>query len=333
MQERKEKLIRILQILQKTDSKSPMNATQIINKLQEFEVGKVDRRAIYSDIAMLQSCGYPIIRCQASRKGWYYGHHIFEDWEIKIMMDAVTQTKFISSKNAKAFKEKMLSLVSERSRYKFAAIKDVMTDYDGEDENAGEYLALILEALYYRKKITFQYTELDSKLNIVLRKEGHEYKLNIYTLCWSENNYYLIGSHDRHNADLVYYRLDRIRNLKISDESVMPAEEALGPNPEIVIKNWVRKSVRHFSGNEIKVVLEYEPNKIINGILYDFVGKDIFIRSVSEKKVQATFKMAESPTLTDWLIQYVDKVKVIEPQSLKNSIIEKLEIGLQKYLE
>lgn len=44
-------------------------------------------------------------------------------------------------------------------------------------------------------------------------------------------------------------------------------------------------------------------------------------------------KMAESPTLTDWLIQYVDKVKVIEPQSLKNSIIEKLEIGLQKYLE
>lgn len=333
MQERKEKLIRILQIIQKTDSKSPMNATQIIDKLKKFEVGNVDRRAIYSDIAMLQSCGYPIVRCKASRKGWYYGQHIFEDWEIKIMMDAVTQTKFISRKNAKAFKEKMLSLVSERSRYMFAAIKDVMTDTDSEDENAGEYLALILEALYHHKKITFQYTELDSKLNIVLRKEGHEYKLNIYTLCWSENNYYLIGSHDGHNEHLMYYRLDRIRNLKISDGNIMPAEEALGPNPELIIKNWVRKSVRHFSGKEIKVVLEYEPNQIINGILYDFVGNDVFIKSISNGKVQAIFKIAESPALTDWLIQYVDKIKVIEPQSLKKAIIEKLTNGLQMYLE
>ena len=88
----KEKLIRVLQILEETDEKSPMNATQILKYLEEeYQIEQVDRRSVYRDIKMLQFCGYEIYQCADKKMGWYMKKHIFSDWEIKIMLDAVQQ--------------------------------------------------------------------------------------------------------------------------------------------------------------------------------------------------------------------------------------------------
>ena len=70
--ERKKKVIRVLQILQTTDKKTPVNATQIVDRLEnEYVIGKTDRRSIYRDIKMLQSCGYPIEQAKDKKQGWY----------------------------------------------------------------------------------------------------------------------------------------------------------------------------------------------------------------------------------------------------------------------
>ena len=92
----KEKLIRVLQILEETDEKSPMNATQILKYLEEeYQIEQVDRRSVYRDIKMLQFCGYEIYQCADKKMGWYMKKHIFSDWEIKIMLDAVQQARCI----------------------------------------------------------------------------------------------------------------------------------------------------------------------------------------------------------------------------------------------
>lgn len=328
-QERKEKLLRVLQIMQNTDIRSPLNARQIVDKLDiEYQVGKVDRRAIYKDIVMLQSCGYPILSCKNRRKGWYYAQHVFEDWELKIMMDAVTQAKFITMDNAKDIKKKMLGLVSERTRQKFSHIMDVTASLGNKDAQAGKYLDLLLEALYAKKKIQFQYTEIDSKLQPVLKREGHVYVLSPYTLYWSEQTYYILGCHDRHLDDPNSYRLDRIRNLEILDEKVVPPEELFGDNPELYFRDYVKKSVNNYAGKAVKVVLEYMPEMMMNNIVYDFMGGDAFIRMTDEGKVRLTCKRAESPTLVNWIVQYADKIRVIEPDTLRASVQNKLRAGL-----
>ena len=75
----KEKLIRVLQILEETDEKSPMNATQILKYLEEeYQIEQVDRRSVYRDIKMLQFCGYEIYQCADKKMGWYMKKHIFE---------------------------------------------------------------------------------------------------------------------------------------------------------------------------------------------------------------------------------------------------------------
>lgn len=169
--ERKEKLIRVLQILETTDKKTPINATSIVEKLEnEYNVGKVDRRSIYRDIAMLQSCGYKIEQAKDKRKGWYLDKHAFEDWEIKIMMDAVQQARCVSEKEAADIREKLLKLTSNRGRSRFSHMMLPLSGNVSTNTDIGIYIELMLEAMFMHKKIEFQYTEINEKCRKSLEK-------------------------------------------------------------------------------------------------------------------------------------------------------------------
>lgn len=150
----KEKLIRVLQILEETDEKSPMNATQILKYLEEeYQIEQVDRRSVYRDIKMLQFCGYEIYQCADKKMGWYMKKHIFSDWEIKIMLDAVQQARCISAKEAKELKERLLDLTSKRSRSRFCHMMTPKAGNMDSDRETGYYIETMLEAMYLHKKL------------------------------------------------------------------------------------------------------------------------------------------------------------------------------------
>ena len=329
--ERKEKLIRVLQILETTDKKTPINATSIVEKLEnEYNVGKVDRRSIYRDIAMLQYCGYKIEQAKDKRKGWYLDKHAFEDWEIKIMMDAVQQARCVSEKEAADIREKLLKLTSNRGRSRFSHMMLPLSGNVSTNTNIGIYIELMLEAMFMHKKIEFQYTEINEKMQKVLRKDGKYYNLNLYSIYWSDNNYYLIGSHDNHEG-LTHYRLDRIQNLSMSNDYALDAKEKIGPNPEIYIQKYISESVNHFSGETIKIEVEYEPNQVTNAILYDFAGENVKVKKGNDGKNVAIFSKMNSVTLTGWFMQYANMFKVLAPESFKNSVINELKSAVKHY--
>lgn len=289
--ERKEKLIRVFQIMESTDEKSPMNASQIVEKLDsKYTLGDIDRRSIYRDISMLQYCGYQITQCKDKRKGWYMEKHAFDDWEIKIMMDAVQQAKCVSEKETVEIREKLLALTSNRGRSRFSHMIRPVKDCSEVDVEIGQYIEMMLEAMFLHKKIEFQYTEITNDMEKVLRRNGKVYKLNLYTIYWASNNYYLIGSHDNHEG-LTHYRLDRILNLCISDEYAIDAKEKVGPNPEMFIQNYIEESVNHYSGDVVRIEVEYEPDPAMNAILYDFAGKDVKVRKQKNGLYRASFMM------------------------------------------
>ena len=204
--ETKEKLIRVLQLMQTTDEKTPMNATQIVEKLStEYELEGVNRKSIYRDIALLQDCGYDIVQTEDKRSGWYMNTHAFADWQIKIMMDAVQQAKCISINEAMQIRENLLNLTSKRGRSRFSHMMMPNSGNVNAKENIGAYVETMLEAIYQHRKIEFQYTEINDDMKKVLRREGKKYLLNLYAIYWSDNNYYLIGVHDNHdNLSLIH---------------------------------------------------------------------------------------------------------------------------------
>ncbi|NMA73003.1 MAG: WYL domain-containing protein [Bacteroidales bacterium] len=329
--ERKEKLIRVLQIMESTDDKSPMNASQIVEKLDsKYTLGDIDRRSIYRDISMLQYCGYQITQCKDKRKGWYMEKHAFDDWEIKIMMDAVQQAKCVSEKETVEIREKLLALTSNRGRSRFSHMIRPVKNCSEVDVEIGQYIEMMLEAMFLHKKIEFQYTEITNDMEKVLRRNGKVYKLNLYTIYWASNNYYLIGSHDNHEG-LTHYRLDRILNLCISDEYAIDAKEKVGPNPEMFIQNYIEESVNHYSGDAVRIEVEYEPDPAMNAILYDFAGKDIKVRKQKNGLYRASFTKMNSVTLIGWFLQYGNWFKVIAPENLKLEVVSELEKALHKY--
>ncbi len=331
MAERKEKLIRVLQIIETTDEKSPMNASQIIERLaNKYELIDIDRTSIYRDIALLQACGYDIEQCKDKRKGWYWKKHVFENWEIKVMLDAVCQARCISVEEAADIKERLLNLVSERGRSRLSHLMMPKPGNLKNTQNLGKNIELMIEAMHQRKKIEFQYTELDNNMKRTLRLDGYFYKLNLYTICWDSNNYYLIGNHDKYD-NLTHYRLDRIENMRISELDITPAEEKIGQNPEIKIQEYIEKSVSQYSGEKVRIVLEFTPNQTNNAIIHDFVGDDFMLRHLENGNLQITFTKLNSPTLVAWLLDNANRFTVIEPRDIKEQIIEQLEESLKKY--
>lgn len=329
--ERKEKLIRVLQILETTDSKSPLNATQIVDRLEsEYNLDGIDRKSIYRDVKLLQSCGYPIDQKSDKRLGWYMREHAFEDWEIKIMMDAVQQARCISVDEAKDIRERLLRITSKRGRSRFSHLMMPLAGNVNVDEKIGHYIETMLEAMFMHKKVVFQYTEIDDEQNVVLRKEGREYVLNLYEIYWSDNNYYMIGAHDNH-SELVSYRLDRVVNMKMSEEYAIDARDRIGENAELKIQDYIKKSVNHFIGDTIKVEVEYEPSQKTNAILYDFAGKDAQVVKLDNGRCRASFYKAESVTLTRWFMQYAGMFTAVGPEKLRKEIFEKIKNALDEY--
>lgn len=129
------------------------------------------------------------------------------------MLDSVQQARCVSVHEANEIRNKLLNLTSQRGRSRFShMIMPLPGNVRGVGQ-IGEYIEIMLEAMYLHKKIQFQYTEINNAMEKVLRKEGKMYQLNLYTIYWSDNNYYLIGSHDNHDG-LTNYRLDRIEFVK-----------------------------------------------------------------------------------------------------------------------
>ena len=121
--------------------------------------------------------------------------------------------------------------------------------------------------------------------------------------------------------------------MSMSSEEAIPAEEKIGVNPELVIQDYIKKSVNHFSGNTIRIEVEYNPAPITNAILYDFAGEGIRVRPLDNGKYKAVFKKMDSVTLVGWFVQYANRFKVISPESLKGKIIENLEQAQSIYSE
>lgn len=329
--ERKEKLIRVLQILQMTDEKTPINANQIIGLLsKDFSVEGVERRSIYRDIKMLQSCGYNIFQADYKRDGWYMGKRIFEDWELKIMMDAVQQANCISINEAQLLREKLLGMTSQRGRSRFMYLLHPITKNQETNRRLGAYIEILLEAMYTQRKVTFQYTEVNDSLERVLRQNGRIYELSPYMIYWDDKNYYLIGAHDTHEGPTTY-RLDRIMKLVMTEQPAIDPVSKLGKHPELVVRKYIEKSVHFFSGDEIRIEVEYIPEQTTNAILYDFAGSEIVVQKLDNGKCRASFSKLNSVTLVGWFLQHGTRFQVIGPEVLKREIIRELKESLELY--
>lgn len=224
------KLLKIWEILkQESDENRPLTTGQIIKRLADSGI-TCDRRTLYADIATLNSFGYEVVTQKGQHSNSYYiVDRSFDIPELRILIDAVQAASFISPKKTEELTGKIAALGGS---YRADILKKNIVEFNTTKHNNEHiYYSVnaIEDAILSGKKIKFQYFDLTENQERKFRKNGEKYLVNPVAMVFSNDNYYLIGYHDNHDG-VTTYRIDRMLNAEISEESINDKAKPIGLN-------------------------------------------------------------------------------------------------------
>ncbi|HEY5560826.1 MAG TPA: WYL domain-containing protein [Clostridiaceae bacterium] len=316
------RLLNLLDILyKKSDEDNTLTMGSIIEELEKQGI-TAERKAVYKDIKELMDFGYDISTFEENRKGYFMRSREFDETEIRFLMDAILSSRCLTTKKSKDLSQKLLHLTSESSA---SRLKNRVT-FEGRikchNEEFYYNIDKINRAISENKKITYQYYEYDFDKNLVLKMEGYIYTINPYDLCWNEDFYYLIGSHDKYD-NLSNYRVDRMHDIKIIDEKRKEIYKVSGYDSGLNLVEYIRRSFKMFSGDKTKVEIKFSRD-LLNTII-DRMGVDVTIRKLggTHFKLSADVNIGEG--FLAWILGFGTKAEVLYPDFLRETIKEKIE--------
>ena len=310
---RKVKLLKLLELLrQHTDEQHPLTTNQTCAKLEEMGI-PCDRRTLAQDVAVLNDLGYEIMVTTVGHENAYYVEdRSFSLPELKILMDAVHASSFITEKKSAELIEKLADLAgSHRSE----VLKRNMVCFNTRKHRNEKILYTIdrlEEAILSQKKVIFLYFDLDEQGLRVYRRGGHHYVVEPIALVFNEDNYYLTSYSSRFDST-ANYRLDRMDSVKIIDEGC--SEKAISLRNEVA--SYTEQAFKMFGGQQEDVVLEFDTSLI--GAVYDRFGEDTRMIPSGEGKCIATLRVRISPVFWGWLFQFAGHMRLLSPQHVVES--------------
>lgn len=212
------KLLYLLRILQKeTDEEHYLNSQQLIERLEKYDIS-AERKSIYDDIARLTDFGYDIIHVKTKGgSGYYMGSREFELAELKLLVDVVQASRFITLRKSRELINKLEQFVSGKEAQQLQRQVYVAGRVKTDNESIYYNVDFIHRAIQENRQISFQYMEWTLDKKLVPRKGGARYVISPWALSWNDENYYLIG-YDK-EADLMkHYRVDKMGSIGLTRE-------------------------------------------------------------------------------------------------------------------
>ena len=319
----KAKILYIMDYLEKNShEKNPINAAELIAMLDRDCRIKCDRKTIYSDIAALQEFGLDIVSIPGRNGGYYMGApRSFELPELKLLVDAVLSSRYLTEKKSKELIEKLCAQCNAHD----AALMKRNVLVSGRVKSMNETILInvdtIQEAISQNAAIKFRYFDWD--LGKQRRYREEEYLASPYGLCQDHENCYLLAYSDRHG--ITSYRVDRMTNIELTDQSRTPCPELTGKS----LHEHANRLFQMYSGDETDVKLRFH-RSLIN-VVVDRFGKDIMLIPDGEEHFNFTVKIAVSPMFLSWVIGFGNKAKVVFPQWVADKCRELCRECLNQY--
>ena len=305
---RKIKLLKLLEMLrQNTDEQHPMPTSSIISSLAQMEI-TCDRRTLAQDIATLSDLGYEIMTTTVGHeKAYYVEDRNFSIPELKILIDAVHASSFITEKKSEELINKIASLAGS---HRAEVLKRNMVCFNTRkhsNERIFYNVNDLEDAILRQKKVLFRYFDLNEKGERVYRRDGHRYVVEPIALVFNEDNYYLTCYSSRHDST-SNYRIDRMDSVEAIDEDC--SEKAIALRDQVA--TYTEQAFKMFGGQIEDIILEFDRSLI--GVVYDRFGEGTKMMTTSETKCIASVKVQISPVFWGWLFQFGSKMKIISPE-------------------
>jgi len=302
------KMLYIIRILEEyTDENHPITTKELIEKLALFDV-EAERKSIYDDIARLQDYGYDIIKKENRNGGGYYlGSRDFELVELKLLVDAVQSSRFVTERKSRELIGKLEKLVNKHDAKELHRQVYVAGRVKTDNESIYYQVDAIQKAIAENKQIEFVYLDWNAKKELVPRRE-EKYLVSPWILMWQEEKYYLVA-YDHNSQSLRHYRVDKLKDVEVLEEKRIghAVYEKLNP------ADYVNKAFGMYGAKEEDVILTFTERLI--GVIIDRFGKDVSIRPV-KNGLRARVKVMVSPQFYAWVAGVGKELRIEGPDEV-----------------
>lgn len=299
-------------MLEKTDENHGLTINEIKEELESYGI-KAERKSLYDDIEILQSFGLDICTVRTNTVKYYIGNRDFQIPELKLLVDAIQSSKFITRKKSLELIEKLGHLVSENESSQLRREVYVTNRVKTVNEHIYYNVDKIHNAISENKKISFQYFkwELDTtngnKIVKTARKNGEAYRVSPWALCWDDENYYLIA-YDSEAEIIKHYRVDKMERIRLLKDERDGSELYKDFNPA----RYAKSVFSMFGGEECEVKLLVDNNFI--GVIVDRFGSDLFIVKHDEHSFTVNVNVMLSPQFYAWVFGLGGGVRILAPE-------------------
>lgn len=293
-------------LCEQTDDDHTLSVEQILLQLEDYGIA-AERKSIYADIEALRNFGVDIEQKRTKTVGYYVANRDFELPELKLLVDAVQSSKFITEKKSRELIRKIERLTGKYQALQLDRQVNVADRIKNMNESIYYSVDYIHTAISENKKILFKYFEINEKKERVFRREGAVYSVSPYSLVWDDENYYLVGKDDFY-GELRHYRVDRMSSLSVSEKDRdMSCDVGEGAG-------YSKKLFGMFGGDERAVTLRCA-NRLA-GVICDRFGSETVFRLVNKEQFEFSSTVKISPTFFSWLASFGGEIKLTAPDDL-----------------
>lgn len=309
-------------LLERSDENHPITTKEMIRYLESQGI-RAERKSIYDDINALQTFGMDIVAIREKPGGYYLASRQFELPELKLLVDAVQASRFVTAKKSRELISKLEALTS---RSEAGQLHRQVVAARGKSSNEQIYYNVdeIYTAMAADCNIRFQYFEWSVQKEMVPRKNGTFYEVSPWLLTWEDENYYLIA-YDRAAEILKYYRVDKMLHLSVCETS----REGQAAFDALDIAEFSKKTFGMFAGSETTVTLQCDDS--LTGVMVDRFGLDVPMRPAGTGQIRVRAKVAVSRQFFGWLTGLGSGVEIISPADVREQYQQSLQNILKHY--
>lgn len=296
-------------LLQNSDENHPVTVSQIISHLEGQGV-PAERKSIYSDIEALRVFGLDIVQVEAGRNyGYYVAHRRFELPELKLLVDSVQSSKFITHKKTEALIRKIETLASVHEAQVLSRQVFVKNRVKTMNESIYYNVDEIHSGISQNKKIKFKYFEYTVSKEKHYRKDGGFYLVSPFAMTWDDENYYLIA-YDSEAQRIKHYRVDKMERISMVEQ----ARDGQEAYQALDMAVYARKTFGMFTGDEVNVALRFE-NHLVGAVL-DRLGREVFLVADGQEHFTVRADVVVSPQFFAWVLGFGSSAQIIGPDSV-----------------
>lgn len=296
-------------LLEKTDENHAVNMPRIIAELEHNDIS-AERKSIYDDIAALQDFGIDIIGEKCGRDYQYkVVSREFETSELKLLVDAVQSSRFISAAMSNKLIKKLETLTSLHEAGKLQRQVYVAQRVKTDNEKIFHNVDTIYEAMGSNRKVRFRYFSLNWKKEREFRRNGDFYKVSPLAMFWEDSYYYLVA-YDNDKQEIRHFRVDKMVKTEVLQEKRIFDSVCMGFDAA----EYTRKHFGMFAGRDANVTLICDNS--IAGVIIDRFGADTIMAPYNDDKFKVNVKVSVSPQFFGWVFSMKGKVKIHSPQEV-----------------